>query len=88
MSPLLRKLQELTTPLIVSHLWQVTLEDFRIWKKEVGELENVKMISYPGLNHLFIEGKGISLLSEYSQPGNVPKYVIEDISEWIGKTCQ
>ncbi len=68
--------------------YQVTMEDFRIWKEAVGEMENVTMISYPDLNHLFMEGTGKSMPAEYSKPGNTPVYVIGDISAWIETICQ
>lgn len=68
--------------------YQVTMEDFKIWKTHLGGRENVKMISYPDLNHLFIEGKGKSVPAEYSKPGNVAINVIRDISNWIKELCQ
>ena len=40
-------------------------------------------ISYPKLNHLFVEGKGKSTPAEYSAPGNVAKVVVDDIAKWI-----
>jgi hypothetical protein len=43
----------------------------------------VTFISYPGLNHLFVEGKGKSTPAEYSAPGNVAKVVVDDIVKWM-----
>jgi hypothetical protein len=43
----------------------------------------VTFISYPQLNHLFMEGEGKSIPGEYLTPGNVAKIVIEDIVKWI-----
>ncbi len=64
--------------------YQVTMEDFVNWKKALGARKDVSFILYPGLNHLFMEGKGKSLPEEYSIPGNVAKKVIDDIVKWIG----
>ena len=43
-------------------------------------------ISYPKLNHLFIEGEGKSTPAEYSTPGNVARVVVDDIAKWINGT--
>ena len=64
--------------------YQVTMENFANWKKALGSRKDVSFIVYPGLNHLFIEGKGKSMPAEYSIPGNVAKIVIDDIVKWIG----
>ena len=63
--------------------YQVTMEDFANWKKALGSRKDVTFISYPGLNHLFVEGKGKSTPAEYSAPGNVAKVVVDDIVKWI-----
>jgi uncharacterized protein len=43
----------------------------------------VTFISYPKLNHLFMEGQGKSTPAEYFTPGNVATGVIDDIVKWI-----
>jgi dienelactone hydrolase len=63
--------------------YQVTMEDFANWKKALGSRQDVTFISYPGLNHLFVEGKDKSTPAEYSAPGNVAKAAIDDIAKWI-----
>ncbi len=63
--------------------YQVTMEDFAGWKKTLGSRKNVAFISYPKLNHLFVEGQNKSVPAEYSLPGNVAKVVIDDIANWI-----
>lgn len=63
--------------------YQVTMEDFAGWKKALGSRKDVEFISYPKLNHLFIEGEDKSTPAEYSTPGNVAKVVIDDIAKWI-----
>ncbi len=84
-------LKRLTIPVLMlqgERDYQVTINDFGIWKEAVGEMTNVTIISYPTLNHLFMEGKGKSLPAEYSKPGNIPGYVIGDISAWIETICR
>ncbi len=63
--------------------YQVTMEDYGLWKKAL--LGNSKAIlkSYPKLNHLFLEGEGPSYPSEYQRAGHIPDYVIKDIADWI-----
>lgn len=64
--------------------YQVTLKDFNLWKKNVNA-KNSKFISYPKLNHIFMEGRGEgqSTPDEYAIKGNVPEQVIKDISNFI-----
>jgi len=63
--------------------YQVTMADFANWKMALGSRQNVQFISYPKLNHLFVEGEGKSAPTEYAAPGNVAKVVIDDIAKWI-----
>jgi len=63
--------------------YQATMEDFANWKKALGSRNDVAFISYPRLNHLFVEGEGKSTPAEYSVPGNVAKAVVDDIAKWI-----
>jgi fermentation-respiration switch protein FrsA (DUF1100 family) len=63
--------------------YQVTMEDFEGWREALSSRENVTLNAYPGLNHLFIEGKGPSGPQEYQTPGHVSDQVINDIATWI-----
>ncbi|WP_273322537.1 DUF3887 domain-containing protein [Vallitalea guaymasensis] len=63
--------------------YQVTLEDYNIWKESLGSKDNVTMKLYDGLNHLFMKGEGTPNPDEYYIPSRVDDKVIEDISEWI-----
>jgi len=65
--------------------YQVTMEDFKLWKSALEGQKNVEFKTYPLLNHLFIEGEGKSSPDEYMFGGNIPEYIIKDISEWIKK---
>jgi dienelactone hydrolase len=66
--------------------YQVTMEDFANWKKSLASRKDVKLQSYPNLNHLFMEGEGKSRPEEYAKPGNVAVGVIDDIAKWIDQT--
>lgn len=63
--------------------YQVTMTDFALWKTALSNSSQATFHSYPSLNHLFMEGTGLSLPSEYMQPGAIPSYVITDIARWI-----
>ncbi len=63
--------------------YQVSMEDFRLWKKALVSKENVEFKSYTNLNHLFMEGGGRSTPEEYQVPGHVAKEVIDDVANWI-----
>ncbi|NLZ39063.1 MAG: alpha/beta fold hydrolase [Firmicutes bacterium] len=65
--------------------YQVTMEDFALWQQALASYSHVQFKSYPGLNHLFVSGQEPSVPSEYEQPGNVEKIVIDDIAAWIRK---
>ena len=47
--------------------------------------KSVKFVSYPKLNHLFMEGEGKSSPAEYAKPNHIPEYVIRDLAKWIFK---
>lgn len=63
--------------------YQVTMTDFDLWKKALGDKSKNSFISYPALNHLFMKGDGKSMPSEYETQGNVEEKVVTDISDWI-----
>ena len=63
--------------------YQVTVANYNTWKKELGEKNNVRLKLYPKLNHLLQEGSAASTAAEYDKQGNVPSYVISDLSNWI-----
>jgi dipeptidyl aminopeptidase/acylaminoacyl peptidase len=63
--------------------YQVTLEDFNLWKDSLEEKDNTTFKLYDGLNHLFMKGEGTPSPKEYSIPSKVEDNVINDISNWI-----
>ena len=65
--------------------YQVTMEDFQIWKSALSECSDVQFKSYAGLSHLFMpfEGGEKSTPAAYNVPGHVVEEVIKDITEWV-----
>ena len=63
--------------------YQVTMENFKKWRKFLSFRQNVKFRKYTKLNHLFIEGKGKSIPAEYKKAGYVAGVVINDIANWL-----
>ena len=63
--------------------YQVTLEDFGIWKDALGEKENWQMVSYPGLTHVFTAGRKTEGAEVYSRPDRMDAQVIQDIADFI-----
>lgn len=79
--------EKLTLPILIlqgERDYQVTMEDFEIWRTALSDRPNASLKSYPALNHLFHEGQGKATPSEYSgEKKNMPGYVFDDISGWI-----
>ncbi len=65
--------------------YQVTYDDFKLWQKALINRKDVELKSYPKLNHLFMEGEGMSNPNEYNKEGHVSELVIKAISGWIHK---
>lgn len=63
--------------------YQVTMKEFELWKEGLKGKNSVAFKSYPGLNHLFLEGEGKSLPVEYQIPGRIPDYVYDDIAAFV-----
>lgn len=62
--------------------YQVTMEDFELWKEA---LPKAKAISYAGLNHLMLPSNGKVGTEAYSEKGYVSEQLIADIANWINK---
>jgi uncharacterized protein len=65
--------------------YQVTSEDFDLWKKGLTGHGNVTFKLYPDLNHLFVTGEGKSKPAEYDKAGHVSADTVTDIADWIRK---
>ncbi len=65
--------------------YQVSVEDFEIWKKALKNNKNAEFKLYDDLNHLLQNGVGRSKPDEYYNQNSVDKRIIQDISTWIKK---
>ena len=63
--------------------YQVTREDFDLWKKALADHPNVAFKWYPDLNHFFAPGQGKAVPLEYLDPNHVSDIVIADLVDWI-----
>ncbi len=65
--------------------YQVTMEDFNLFRAKLSDKPNVKFKSYPNLDHVFIsrEGTGKTTPAITMIPGHVSEEVITDISNFI-----
>jgi dienelactone hydrolase len=63
--------------------YQVTMADFGAWRDALANRKDVRLISYPALNHLLMAGTGPSSPAEYRQPAHVDEAVIRDIHRFI-----
>jgi uncharacterized protein len=68
--------------------FQVTMQDFNLWKAALSDNKSVTFRSYPTLNDLFIAGQGKGSPAEYHAPGNVAPAVVDDIAAWLGTQKQ
>ena len=88
---ILQAAEEITEPCLLlqgEEDYQVTLEDFTIWKDAFGEKENWQMISYPGLTHPFTAGQKAEGSAAYTKSEKVDPQVIEDIAGFIHGIAQ
>ena len=63
--------------------YQVTMTDFDLWKEAVEGKENWRLISYPGLTHVFMPGQKSEGNGAYSRDGRMSDQVIRDIADFI-----
>ena len=61
--------------------------DFSTWKKVFTGKQNVEFKLYQKLNHMYTEGEGDSLPSEYYVSANIPQYVIDDIGTFVNNAA-
>ena len=64
--------------------YQVTPKEAKKWKNGTKNKLS-ETILYPKLNHMFFEGKGLCLPSEYEKEGHFSETVLKDIISWISK---
>lgn len=63
--------------------YQVTMEDFQLWKDAFGEADNWSFRSYPGLTHLFTKGEKAHGPADYQNIQTVAEEVIADMAEFV-----
>ena len=63
--------------------YQVTMEDYSLWKEAVGDKPNWKLISYPGLVHVFIPGEKSEGAAVYMKDEHIDSQVVSDIAEFV-----
>lgn len=63
--------------------YQVPVTELELWKNALRNSCCATFKTFDKLNHLMLEGEGISGPAEYSIPSNIPEYVPGLISEWI-----
>jgi len=63
--------------------YQVTMEDFNLWKAAYGSKANWQFISYDGLTHLFMPGEKANGPADYQKKQQVDSRVVEDIVKFI-----
>ena len=61
--------------------YRVPISDYQVWKNSQSINRDITAISYPKLNHLFIEADASA--EEYAKAQHVAYYVIEDIAKWV-----
>lgn len=63
--------------------YQVTMQDFGLWRMGLQHNRHTFFKSYPKLNHLLQEGEGKSIPKEYEEMSPVAAYVINDMATFI-----
>jgi len=63
--------------------YQVTMQDFGLWRMGLQHNRHAFFKSYPKLNHLLQEGEGKSIPKEYEEMSPVAAYVINDMATFI-----
>ncbi len=65
--------------------YQVTTQDFNLWKAGLAKDPRATFKFYPGLTHLFMTGKGSgpATPADYSVAGHVSGEVVQDIAQWV-----
>ena len=78
--------EEITEPVLVlqgEEDYQVTMTDFSMWQEAFRGKGNWKLISYPGLTHLFMPGQKSEGSAAYTREARVDEQVIQDIAGFM-----
>lgn len=63
--------------------YQVTMEDFAIWREALEDEPFACLKSYPTLDHLLREGEGPSTPADYEVAAPMSEQLISDVAAWI-----
>lgn len=77
---------KITAPLFILNGegdYQVTMEDFNMWKKALKGKDNVTFKSYKGLNHVYTPSSVPPSPEDYNKEATFSENVINDIAKWI-----
>jgi uncharacterized protein len=79
---------QLTIPILVlqgGRDYQVTKEDFDLWKAALAKDPRATLRFYPDVTHLFVNVKssGPASPADYSVAGHVSEAVLHDIAQWV-----
>ena len=83
---ILQAADEITQPVLLlqgEEDYQVTMEDYGIWKDAMGEKANWQMKSYPGLTHPFTAGQKSEGGTAYERNEKMDAQVILDIAAFV-----
>lgn len=84
-------LKKLSIPVLIDQGgkdYQVTREDYDIFKSDFGNQKNFTFNFYPDLNHLFMTQEGKPSPDAYYVPSHVNAEVIDGIVSWIDSTSK
>lgn len=68
--------------------YQVTQQDYEMWREALSGRSDVLFAFYPELNHLFMEGQGAARPGEYLVEGHVAEVVIDDIAAFVSSAAR
>jgi len=63
--------------------FQVSVNDYTVWKNALANNKNVTFKLYPELNHLLTPQSEKGTMQQYERPGTVADYLINDLAAWI-----
>src|SRR5260370_6458197 len=78
--------RNLGVPILILHGgrdYQVIDKEIQHWQDGLKGVANVKVETFPALNHLFIAGEGKPNPAEYKTPGHVDQAVVGAIADFV-----
>lgn len=65
------------------HDYQVTMDNFSLWKDGLGQRDNAQFITYPDLSHTFVKTEKMSTPDDYYTYATADESVSRDIAQFI-----